>query len=103
MLPPDGNNARVRPVARGIEQTCRGGCSYPEGTAGRCPSPDDSARHGNVRHTRSGLAAGSCLYRKLDSTIMVMKSAEDGRRYDAPHVLDRPMDRCVLIERPMCP
>jgi hypothetical protein len=32
-LPPDGNNARVRPVARGIEQTCRGGCSYPEGSA----------------------------------------------------------------------
>jgi hypothetical protein len=32
---------------------------------------------------------------------MVMKSAEDGRRYDAAHVLDRPMDRCVLIERPM--
>jgi hypothetical protein len=32
-----------------------------------------------------------------------MKSAEDGRRYDAPHVLDGAMDRCVLIERPMSP
>src|SRR5688572_9455769 len=32
-LPPDGNNARVRPVARGIEQTRRDKCSYPEGTA----------------------------------------------------------------------
>ena len=29
-----------------------------------------------------------CLYRKSDSAIMVMKSAEDGRRYDAAHVLD---------------
>jgi hypothetical protein len=44
-----------------------------------------------------------CLYRKLDSAIMVMKSAEDGRRYDAAHVLDRAMDRSVLVERPMSP
>jgi hypothetical protein len=44
-----------------------------------------------------------CLYRKLDSAIMMMKSAEDGRRYNAAHVLDRPMDRCVLIERAMSP
>jgi hypothetical protein len=28
------SNARVRPVARGIEHGRRGGCSYPEGTAG---------------------------------------------------------------------
>src|SRR5262245_58258521 len=62
-LPPDGNSARVRPVARGIGQTCRGGWSYPEGTAGCCPSPDDSARHGNVRHTHSELAAGSARQR----------------------------------------
>src|SRR5450759_722862 len=34
-LPPDGNNARVRPVARGTEKARRCGCSYPEGTAGR--------------------------------------------------------------------
>ena len=42
-----------------------------------------------------------CLYRKSDSAIMVMKSAEDGHRYDAAHVLDGTMDRSVLIERPM--
>ena len=33
MLPPDGKNARVHPVARGIEQARRGGCLYLEGTA----------------------------------------------------------------------
>src|SRR5207302_5523409 len=44
-----------------------------------------------------------CLYRKSDSAIMVMKSAEDGRRYDAAHVLDGAMDRRVLVERPMSP
>ncbi len=37
-----------------------------------------------------------CLYRKSDSAIMVMKSAADGRRYDAAHVLDGAMDRSVL-------
>jgi hypothetical protein len=31
------------------------------------------------------------------------ESAEDGRRYDAAHVLDRAMDRSVLVERPMSP
>jgi len=30
-----------------------------------------------------------------------MKSAEDGRRYDAAHVLDGAMDRSVFVERPM--
>jgi hypothetical protein len=44
-----------------------------------------------------------CLYRKSDSAIMVMKSAEDGRRYDAAHVLDGAIDRSVLVERPMRP
>jgi hypothetical protein len=32
-----------------------------------------------------------------------MKAAEDGRRYDAAHVLDGAMDRSVLVERPMSP
>jgi hypothetical protein len=44
-----------------------------------------------------------CLYRKSDSAIMVMKSAEDGRRYDAALVLDGAMDRSVFVERPMSP
>src|SRR5262245_43903113 len=42
-----------------------------------------------------------CLYRKLDSAIMVMKSAEDGRRYDAASVVDGAMDRSVLVEGSM--
>src|SRR5438093_9151191 len=32
-----------------------------------------------------------------------MKAAEDGRRYDAAHVLDGAMNRGVLVERPMSP
>ena len=32
---------------------------------------------------------------------MVMKSAQDGRRYDAARVLDGAIDRSVLVERPM--
>ena len=36
-----------------------------------------------------------------DSAIVVMKSAEDGRRYDAAHVLDGAMDRSVFVQRPM--
>ena len=46
---------------------------------------------------------GACVYRKSDSAIMVMKSAEDRRRYDAARVLDGAMDRSVLVERPMSP
>jgi hypothetical protein len=34
---------------------------------------------------------------------MVMKSAEDGRRCDAAHLLDGAMERSVLVERPMSP
>src|SRR5438034_1584237 len=45
----------------------------------------------------------STAVRKSDSAIMVMKAAEDGRRYDAAHVLDRAIDRSVLVERPMSP
>jgi hypothetical protein len=48
-------------------------------------------------------AISRCLYRKSDSAIMVMKSSEDGRRYDAAHVLDGAMDRSVLVERAMRP
>jgi transposase InsO family protein len=44
-----------------------------------------------------------CLYRKSDSAIMVMKSAEDGRRYDAASVADGAMDRSVLVEGSMSP
>jgi hypothetical protein len=34
-----------------------------------------------------------CLYRQLDSTVMVMKSAEDRHRCDAAYVLDGAIDR----------
>src|SRR5205809_5452693 len=45
----------------------------------------------------------STAVRKSDSAIMVMKAAEDRRRYDAAHVLDRAIDRSVLVERRMSP
>jgi hypothetical protein len=45
----------------------------------------------------------SCLYRKLDSAIMVMKSAEDRHRCDAAYVLDAAIDRSVFTKRPMSP
>ena len=44
-----------------------------------------------------------CLYRKLDSTIMVMKSAQDRNRCDAAYLLDGAMDRSVFAERAMGP
>jgi hypothetical protein len=34
---------------------------------------------------------------------MVMKAAEEGRRYDAAPVLDGAMDRRILVEGPMSP
>ena len=44
-----------------------------------------------------------CVYRKLDSAIMMMKAAEDGRRYDVAPALDGSMDRRILVEGPMSP
>ncbi len=34
---------------------------------------------------------------------MVMKTAEDGHRYNAAQALDGAMDRGILVERPMGP
>src|SRR6266704_5686103 len=45
----------------------------------------------------------ACVYRKLDSAIMVVKAAEDGRRYDVAPALDGSMDRRILVEGPMSP
>jgi hypothetical protein len=53
--------------------------------------------------SRTAATACACVYRKLDSAIVVMKAAEDGRRYDAACVLDGAMDRSVFVERPMSP
>jgi hypothetical protein len=58
-LPPDGNNATGRPIARGIEQAPRGGCSYPEGTVGHCPSLGDSA----ARAAERGVAPAPDIFR----------------------------------------
>jgi hypothetical protein len=44
-----------------------------------------------------------CLYRKLDSAIIMMKSAEDRHSCDAAYVLDGAMDRSVFAKRPMSP
>src|SRR5207253_6978772 len=66
----------------------------------RSPCPRTGSFHSDGLIGRD---ARTCLYRKLDSAIMVMKSAEDGRRYNVAHVPDGAMDRGVLVERPMSP
>src|SRR5262245_44175630 len=57
--PLDGNSAEVRPVARDTALALRAAKPSPEGTAGRCPVPGGSARHGNGRHTRSAPVAAT--------------------------------------------
>ena len=52
---------------------------------------------------RSSSSQRRCVYRKLDSVIVVMKAAKDGRRYEAAHMQDGAMDRSVFVERPMSP
>ena len=59
MPPFDDNTARARPAFRGTEPAPRDEYSYPEGTAKRCPYPDDSVPHENVRHIRSARVARS--------------------------------------------
>ena len=58
-----------------------------------------------VRDTEIGErpAPDPCLYRKLDSAIMMMKSTEDRHSCDAAYVLDGAMDRSVFAKRPMSP
>ena len=48
-------------------------------------------------------AAYSCLYQKLNSTIMVVKATDDRLRCDAAYVLDGTMDWSVFAKRPMSP
>src|SRR5436190_1159747 len=74
--------------------------------AGATPATDTGSNFIQLRlhqaHvTAPAHAALGCLYRKSDSAVMVMKAAEDGRRYDAANVMDRAMDRSVIVERPM--
>jgi hypothetical protein len=39
----------------------------------------------------------------LDSTILVMKTAENRAGFDRAVGLNRPIDRCILVQSPMCP
>jgi hypothetical protein len=50
-----------------------------------------------------GAVLRGCLYRKLDSAIMMMKSAKDRHSCDAAYVLDGAMDRSVFAKGPMSP
>ena len=43
------------------------------------------------------------LYRKLNSTIMVVKAPDDRLRCDAAYVLDGTMDWSAFVKRPMSP
>jgi hypothetical protein len=61
----------------------------------------DAAARWHV-HQRRKAPPRRCLYRKLDSAIM-MKSAEDRHSCDAAYVLDGAMDRRVFAKRPMSP
>ena len=46
-------------------------------------------------------ACEACLYRKLNSTIMLVEATHDRLRCDAAFVLDGTMDRCVFAKRPV--
>ena len=45
----------------------------------------------------------TCLYQKLNSTIMVVKATDDRLRCDAAYVLDGTMDWSAFVKRPMSP
>ena len=55
--PLDDNSAEAHPIARGTSLAPRAADRFLEETAGHCPSLDDSARHGNGRHSCSAPAA----------------------------------------------
>jgi hypothetical protein len=57
--PHDDSSAGVHPIARSTSLAPCGGGPCSEEIAGCCPSPGDSARHGNVQHSRSAPAAMS--------------------------------------------
>ena len=40
----------------------------------------------------------TCVYRKLDSAILVVKAAENGPRGNTTDALDRSMERSVFAE-----
>jgi hypothetical protein len=56
-----------------------------------------------TRKRTTPMTKNPCLYRKSDSAIKVMKSAEDRPRYDAAYVLNSAGDRSVFAKRSMGP
>src|SRR3954453_11193579 len=73
-----------------------GGCSYLEGTAGRCPSPDDSARIG---HLAENLAAQSMPDLAERGSLGIHDLICCPRSYRAPWVIFL-RSRRVLIPSP---
>jgi len=47
---------------------------------------------------QSWMELASCVYRKLDSAISVVKSTEYGPRRDDAKALDHPMNGSVLVQ-----
>src|SRR5674476_1432797 len=64
-----------------------------------------SCRDGRRAAERTAKQAvlATCVYRKLDSAIMVVKTAEDRLRCDGADALNRAMKRGVLVQRLMSP
>jgi hypothetical protein len=56
-----------------------------------------------TRCTMTLIAFAGCLYRKLNSTIMLVEATHDRLRCDATFVLDSTMDWSVLAKRSMSP
>ena len=46
-------------------------------------------------------AGASCVYRKLNPNVLMMKSAQDGVRIYGTGSLNRTRDRRILLQRPM--
>src|SRR6202166_4197214 len=65
LTPPlDGNSSGSHPTSHDIARAPRVAFPWPDRTTGRWTSLDDSARHGNAQHIRSGLAARSAHQRE---------------------------------------
>jgi hypothetical protein len=62
-----------------------------------------AAKQGSIFDKELAELEPSCVYRKLDSAIMVVKAAEDRLRCDGADALNRAMKRGVLVQRSMSP
>src|SRR3981081_2942703 len=54
-----------------------------------------------LRSTVTSLKACTCMYRKLNPNVLMMKSAQDGVRIFGAESLNRTRDRRILLQRPM--